>query len=293
VRPVTTSTPLDANGYVWTPNQTPKQREANKRKRFLTLAATKYIKDKPSVGFVRDRSLTVGASEIGQCTRRLAYKKRKLHPELVAQASESDNPGYAERGNVMEDNFTAPFMARLVEIFGGKLLYAGQADQQQVVSEALRMSATPDGIAVNMPPHFLEAVTDKRHTGVSNRTVVIEMKSIDPRVSEAKLPKPEHVLQAQQQLGLIRLVDLGDTAPTQALLVYVNASDYTDVSGYVVEFDPKVFDEQKSKVASVYNESLLVNTLPITDECATECRRCEFTRVCAVGAMYSTWPGLS
>src|SRR6516164_599378 len=86
-----------------------------------------------------DRENTVGASEIGQCARKVFYSKRagERDPDFT------DTGGAALRGHIFERHFwTRALRAR----FRRKLLFAGKG-QQTFTSGFL--SATPDGLLIN------------------------------------------------------------------------------------------------------------------------------------------------
>ena|ERR1700722_19733537 len=79
-----------------------------------------------------DRSQTIGASEIGQCSRKTFWVKNE--GDHVHKASRDD--GYVDgwgakvRGSMMENEFWFPAMR---QHYGENLLYAGP-DQQSFVS---------------------------------------------------------------------------------------------------------------------------------------------------------------
>jgi hypothetical protein len=120
-----------------------------------------------------DRSQTVGASEVGQCARKVYWLKNENDPVHGAPR----DPGYVEtwgarvRGSVYEDQFWYP---ALKAHFGDALRFAGP-NQRTFVSGFL--SATPDGLLTSVPggpaPGGLLATAPEG--------IVIECKSIDPR----------------------------------------------------------------------------------------------------------------
>lgn len=198
------------------------------------------------VAFDDDRMATIGGSEIGGCARQIGYKKSgtPVDNDYV------ETQGFAARGNVMEDNALVPVVRRAVEAVGGKLLWAGQAEQMRLVNEVKQVSTTPDGLAINMPRDCLAkyGVADITNgDGYKFGEVYVELKSIDPRVSEAKLPKDAHVDQVNLGMGLVRDTDFGDGVvyqPNYAIIVYMNASDYSIITVSVVAFDPEGYRGQ-------------------------------------------------
>ena len=144
-----------------------------------------------------DRVNGVGASEIGQCARKVYFAKN-AGDRVYGAASDEDFEsawGAALRGRLLEDHF---WVLALRARYGDKLLYAGEA-QQTLTSDFL--SATPDGLLVDQPRAALAALGVPDIGG--DGSVVVECKSIDPR-ARLDEPKPEHRYQAVVQMGLFR-----------------------------------------------------------------------------------------
>jgi len=221
-----------------------------------------------------DRVNGVGASEIGQCARKVYFAKN-AGDRVYGAASDEDFEsawGAALRGRLLEDHF---WVLALRARYGDKLLYAGEA-QQTLTSDFL--SATPDGLLVDQPRHALAAlgVADIGGDG----SVVVECKSIDPR---AKLdePRPEHKFQAIVQLGLFR--ELTKHKPRWAVISYINASFPDDVAEVAVAFDPEVFANAKTRAAEIMTATAPDRLKPegwISG--GRECRYCAFTAACGV-----------
>jgi len=242
------------------------------------------ILQKKNDGFGHDRSETVGASEIGQCARKVGYIKSGVEKDAGA----SDLNGFAERGNVMEDHFSAPMLEHIVESLGGTMYFHGQANQESLVAKKLQISATPDGLAVGLPTGVLIWSGVRKFSG----TLLIEFKSFDPRSNTSKFPKSEHIAQVQQGMGLMRLAwsqickdhDLpADTPkPDAALIVYVNASDYLDIHNFAIKFDPKVYDNLKARAASIMEavKDNNVEALAPEGKAGGDCRTCDFNSKC-------------
>lgn len=161
-----------------------------------------------------------------------------------------------------------------------------------LVNEARCVSATPDGLAVNMPTDCLTKYGvsdisngDRRNSG----EVLVEMKSIDSRVSVSKLPKDNHVDQVNLAMGLVRdtVFEDGEVyAPNYALLVYVDASNYGVVHVFVVAFDAEGYRGQllraKSIMQAVGAGPAAVETLRPEGKIAGggDCRYCAFSKRC-------------
>jgi hypothetical protein len=197
------------------------------------------------VGF-SNRSKTVGSSEIGQCARRVVYEKK-----LGAKGYDkdyTDGGGYAVRGDIIEDHVLIPLIRIALEkqCPDAKLIWAEQKEQRTLTAENWKMSATPDGLFVNVPRHFLAkyGVSD-----IHSSVVSLEGKSFDPRKNTDKFPAPEHVAQLNQAMGLIRAE--GEWSPVWGIIVYVNASDVSDIRVFPVRFDQEVFDDQKARALAL------------------------------------------
>lgn len=216
-------------------------------------------------GFAHDRTKTVGASEIGGCARMVGYRKSST----PVDEGYDDSTGAAARGDIMEDGWSAPLLRMAVEAIGGTLLWAGQQNQMSLVNEKAFVSATPDGLAVNMPKDCLKkyGIDDimkgidakLKSSGAVLDCIVIEFKSYDPRSNVSKFPKPQHVDQVNLQMGLIRSTDFVDEktgelvryAPTYGIIVYTDASDYTKMHVAVVQYDHKGYLGQLTRAKHI------------------------------------------
>lgn len=164
-----------------------------------------------------DRSQTVGASEVGQCARKVFFLKNEGDAVYGAGRNDDYEDGWGAkvRGTIYENHWWEP---ALRAAFGERLLYAGP-DQRTFVSGFL--SATPDGLLL----------TD-------GEPLLLECKTADPRtnLSEAK---PEHVYQVQVQLGLVR--ELTNHKPTRGIISYTDTSFWNEVKEFEVVFDPAIY----------------------------------------------------
>jgi hypothetical protein len=91
--------------------------------------------------FFEGREHTIGASEIGQCARKLFWTKNGGDPVCGAPRDPDyvDRWGSRVRGTMFEDHFWLPALRTR---YGNSLKYAG-SEQRTLVSGFL--SATPDG----------------------------------------------------------------------------------------------------------------------------------------------------
>lgn len=174
-----------------------------------------------------DRSQTVGASEVGQCARRVFFLKNEDDVVYGARRNEDHEDGWGAkvRGTIYENHWWEP---ALRAAYGDSLLYAG-ADQRTFVSGYL--SATPDGLLLKEP-----------------EPVLLECKTADPRTNLAEA-KPEHVYQVQVQMGLVR--ELTNHRPVKGIISYTDTSFWNEIKEFEVEFDPAVFAQAKARAAAI------------------------------------------
>lgn len=222
--------------------------------------------------FLLDRSRTIGASEIGQCSRRMWFQKVAPAGAHPRDPDHQDGWGARVRGNVMEDRFWVPALKKR---FRSKLLLAGRG-QQSIHDKYL--SVTADGLLVDMPRDFLAPY------GVEDigpgRCVYVECKTIDPRVNLQK-EKEEHELQVQTGLGLYR--DLTNYKPLYALISYIDASFWDDVDEFVVKFNADTYRTMHDRAKQIKTAT---NPAELRPEGwiagGKECEYCPFTRACGV-----------
>ena len=215
-------------------------------------------------GEVRGR--TVGASEIGQCMRKVHWRKRG------GEVDEGHRERYGAhlRGTLIERHLWLPAMRAR---YGGDLLFAG--DDQRAFELGM-VSATPDGLVVRQPAGALAEYGVEDCGGC----FVVECKSIDPR-THLREAKAENVFQVQLQLGLIR--DCTEWQPEWALVSYTDASFVDEVSEYAVQFDPAVYEVAKARAAQVLTARSGAELLPEGYIAGgRECDWCPHTRICGL-----------
>jgi CRISPR/Cas system-associated exonuclease Cas4 (RecB family) len=188
-----------------------------------------------------------------------------------------DDNGFATRGNVMEDAFTAPLLRAWCKSLGGELLWSGQADQKPLVGKGVALSATPDGLAINMPRDCL-AQWGVADIGPS-QCFLMEMKSISPRYRKENLPKAQHVPQTLAQIGMIRAGT--KYKPDGGVVVYVDADDYYDIRMYPVAWDEKAF-KSLVKRADLIMKTKDADKVPPEGKMrgGSDCSECPFARRC-------------
>lgn len=235
----------------------------------LTKAALEAAR-KSDTGFDHDRTKTVGASEIGGCIKQTAMKKQGVKPD----PDHVDDPGFAMRGNIIEDNWALPVLQHVASDAKAELLWAGQADQETFIWDKKYASCTPDGLLSGVPKTFLSGLGVKR----SSKDVLCEIKSIDPRISPDNLPKGGHAEQAHYGMGIVRA--MGEHRPDYALLLYFNCSKLTDMWPFVVAFNEDYFRLQLRRAKKAITTPW--QKLPAEGKLMSgkPCQYCAFQRTC-------------
>lgn len=221
--------------------------------------------------WLADRSQTVGASEIGQCARRVFFAKNEGDTQYgrARDQEHADRWGAKVRGTVYEAAWWVPALLRA---YGERLCMAG--DEQVTLADEY-LSATPDGLLSGCGPDALA------HLGVPDLggdCVLLECKTADPR-TRLDAAKPEHVFQVQVQLGLVRL--LTPFRPAYAVISYTDTSFWDEVREFPVRFDEAVF-------ATAHARARAIMTARAADEIrpegivagGRECDLCPFTAAC-------------
>lgn len=203
--------------------------------------------------FTHDRTKTIGASEIGQCARKLWFLKHGEKDE-----SHVDRWGASERGNLIEALWTRAMREHAGR---GKLHYAGHT-QRTFFDPESPLSATPDGV--------LE---------LDERDYLLECKSIDPRARIERI-RPEHEAQVQVGMGLVNLCTR--YAPREAIVSYIDASFLDEVREFRVPFDPQVFDNLRSRAHAIMgaNDADRIRPEGVIAG-GQECEYCPFVKQCS------------
>jgi hypothetical protein len=207
------------------------------------------------------RGKTVGASEIGQCMRKVHWRKR----------SQVEDRGFVQRygsnlrGNLMEQHFWLPAVKAK---YGADLMYA----QESFTSGYL--SATPDGMLVNLNPSALIELGVEDCGGAA----IVECKTIDPRAN-LRHAKEEHVYQTQVQMGLIR--ECSTYQPEYAVVSYIDASHWDEVTEFAVKFNAGIYEAAKKRAALIMT-AVTAEELPPEGYIAggQECGWCPFVKPC-------------
>jgi hypothetical protein len=219
------------------------------------------------------RASTVGASEIGQCIRKIFYAKNVSDPIFAIRrdADYVDGWGAQVRGATFEQSFWVPALRTK---YGERLKFAGS---EQRSFESGFLSATPDALLTGAPADILAelGVPD-----IESDCVLLEAKTVDPRV-KLDGPKPEHRYQVIVQLGLVR--ETTQFAPEYAVISYADASFWSEITEFTVKFDLEVYENAKRRAAKVMTAHDAFE-LPPEGFIAGghECNYCPFATACGI-----------
>ena len=222
--------------------------------------------------FEHDRTQTVGSSEIGLCARKIFWVKYAGTLRGVAEDEGFEHDwGARIRGTLMEKHFFVPAMRAK---YGYQLLFAG--DQQRTLQLG-HLSSTPDGVLIDQKYDVL------KHLGVRNikaDCILTESKTIDPRTNIVEA-KEAHYFQTIVQLGLTR--ELTPYKPEYALVSYTDASFWSEVLEFPIQFDAPIYAAAKKRATTILTAKHGRN-LPPEGYIAggKECSFCQFTTVCGI-----------
>jgi len=198
----------------------------------------------------RDRTATIGASEIMRCARQLAHSRSGTKPDF-----EYEQSGFAERGHWVEKWWVERIMESEI---GYKIRGAGSSQRTLHYGP---ISCTPD------------AIYDDAYTA--------DCKSFDPRIHQ--IPKDEHVVQVRLTATVAKEHGLV-SANGGGILNYINASDYKDRPEFVQPFYND--DEFQSLIRRAHHIlSSEPNDLPREGWISggKECSKCPFRTACLGG----------
>jgi hypothetical protein len=219
-------------------------------------AVEQYVLGLKPKAWSHDRGKTVGASEVGQCARKIWFLKNQ--DKVERDDGYIDSWGAKLRGNLLEEHLLVPAIAAKYPTTIG----LGE-DQQTLVDGPI--SATPDC--------YIE--------DPSGTPFLIEFKSIDPR-SKLEQAKQEHVYQVQVQMGILWATT--KRRPRYAIIAYVNASFIDEITEFRIDYDAEIYTRAKARAAKILVASSLHELSPegwIAG--GNECRYCAFTTACDRG----------
>lgn len=233
--------------------------------------------------WAHDRALTVGASECFGCIRANHYKKRAKELGYKQDETYEENWGAMRRGDIMENNLIVPACRQGLNRRGMDLIMEG--DDQETIVDGYN-SATLDGLIIPidealggfLPSDFLEYYgIDPEEFGENQDSVVLEMKSFDPRITIMH-EKAIHHGQTQMQMGLIR--DTTEYKPNYAVVIYVNASWHDDIRPFVVRYDHDQYMSGRERNEKVFTEND-PGRFPAEGKMDGDCKYCKFQEQCA------------
>ena len=220
--------------------------------------------------FFTDRMSTVGASEIGQCIRKVYWTKNEEDAELHAPRDEeyTDTWGARMRGTVLESSLWVPAMRKR---FKKRLMFAGKSQRTFTHNY---LSATPDAIVVRLTQ------AEKDEIGTDANEVLFECKTMDPRTNLTE-PKQENVYQGHVQAGILWATT--DFRPTHIVISYTDASFWNECKEFVVAYDPEIYEAAQQRAAIIMTSTDL-ERIPPEGWIAGghECRYCPFTKACGI-----------
>lgn len=217
--------------------------------------------------FAHDRTQSVGASETFSCSRKNWFAK---HTPDATDPGVEKNWGILERGNIIENAF---FVPKLRHIFGSEsCLFMGDDQVTLHVTDA-RSSSTSDGMVYTDDRGIL---ADDGIPDIEADCFLAECKSFDPRMN-LREEKEVHRGQAIMQLGHFR--EKTEHKPVWAILIYINASDLTDIRVFPVRFDEEQYEFGKARNTSVFTTR---DPFELMAEGAwtDQCKYCPFTLAC-------------
>lgn len=231
--------------------------------------------------WVHDRSLTVGASEVWGCMRKTWFEKRGKLLGFSPDEDYQDTWGALERGNLIENYFVVPALRLALPKMQSlpeevTLLLAGD-DQKTLVLD--KSSATPDGLITGLQPGPLwirGGDQDIYIPDIGSDCIVLEIKSIDPRVSLIE-ERAKHHGQTQVQIGLLR--ELTEYRPLFSIVLYVNASFLNHVTPFVVPFDPEMYETAKARALDVWRVDDPMMVRP-EGRFNGDCAHCKWQQAC-------------
>jgi hypothetical protein len=212
-----------------------------------------------------DRTKTVGASESFACMRRTYFTKNGYSHD----SSYEESFGATKRGDLIEAHYVVPALRSQIPK-GANILWSGD---EQVTLVNGRLSATPDGIITDLPR---DALTKYGIADILGDEILVEIKSFDSRL-DIKEPKPVHVGQVQQQMGLVH--ETTNHRPEYAVILYVNASWLDDIRVFVIKRDPAVYEAAKKRADMVYDAGS-PRDLPAEGRLIGGCDYCPFAIQC-------------
>lgn len=221
-----------------------------------------------------DRNASLGASAAFDCIRKAFFDKWGYEPD----DDHEQDWGAAKRGDLIENYFAVPATKAILPETA-QLLYAGE---EQDTLKSGRLTATPDGLAIGLDK---DALKQLGIDDIESDCVVIEYKSFDPRAHIVE-EKAIHSGQTQVQMGLFH--EKTDYKPMYAVIIYFNASWFSDIRPFVVKYDPKIYAAAKTRAASVFVKDAQPADFMAEGKLSGACNLCQYKEECAIATGEAT-----
>jgi hypothetical protein len=224
----------------------------------VTEAVKQYVESQKKE-WKHDRRQSVGASEIGQCSRKIWCIKYEDMETGVPRDPDKvlDSWGARERGNLIEKHLLVPAMRAK---YNHLAMYMGE--EQRTFYDGY-LSATPDCL-LRVNGHYM----------------LVEFKTIDPRANLTE-PKPEHVYQTQVQMGILN--HIGEYKVDKAIISYTDASFLSETREFEILFDLNYYIVAKNRADKIMLGEKMTDFRPegwIAG--GKECQYCPFSVACGV-----------
>lgn len=200
-----------------------------------------------------DRSKLITASEAGTCLRKQWYDKH-------SPPAERQSNGYARRGAYVER-----YVIDALEAGQEGFISDALEEQVTLMNAKLHIAGTPDG---------RWRVADDPLI-----SVVLEVKSIDPRTNTSNLPRQKHILQTQINIALSQEAYPLEDIPG-GILVYVDASDFDKVYPFFIEPEPGVLEKLAEGRGARVLRTRNVARLDREGRQDGQCKTCPHSEVC-------------
>ena len=208
------------------------------------------------------RELYVSASQIGLFEMRQFYMMQRGPVQI--EDERPDAWGVFARGDTGEEWVAGVFdRAQLAEHGGPRLGLAFSATgkhQVTVIDEINKLAATPDGIM-----------------WLGSEPILLEIKTIDPRVI-LDGPKPAHHRQVMFAMALMARVH--SIKPRRAVLLYVDCSNYANVTAFDVDYDEVEGDALIDRAKRIHTATLDDLQPEGVYDGGNECKTCDFASQC-------------
>jgi len=217
-------------------------------------AATDAFLRSKETKFRHNRLETVGASEIGQCERRVGLEK--LLGRNGWDKGYVPNLGITYRGQNIEAAVAVPVVREAIKSHNVTLEWTGTQQKTFIHGP---MSCTPDGLVKTGMGGVAEYDMLAEY-GIPNLPGVwpmflTEFKSFDPRSNTEKFPKNVNVKQVNAQIGIVRRV----AGPfyrelSHGMILYFDASNYRNMKPYAVTYDDALFKSQELRATRIMSK---------------------------------------